>query len=271
MVITLRDIIDHMVLTNEQLERYSRQIVLPNVGVIGQEKLLRAKVLVVGAGGLGSSVLYNLAASGIGTIGIVDFDKVDLSNLHRQIIHTTIDIGKPKIQSAKEKINLLNPGVDVIAFEEKLTEQNAHKILKDFEIIVDGLDNFSDKFLVNKYCVLLNKKLVHAGVLGFEGQILTVLPNNSACLNCLFVSISNDLYQNQTCRETGVIGTCTSVISTLQANEVIKLILGIGELYTNKVLKFNALSGKFYEFNIKDISKDCTVCSSTSKDLEVKA
>jgi len=260
MVITPRDIIDHMVLTNEQLERYCRQIVLPQVGKIGQEKLLNAKVLVIGAGGLGSSVLYNLAACGVGTIGIIDFDNVELSNLHRQIIHTTMDIGKPKTQSAKEKINLLNLDVNVVSFEEKLTEQNVQSILKGFEIIVDGLDNFKDKFLVNKHCVLLNKKLVHAGVLGFEGQILTVLPGSSACLNCLLESsIQTDFYQ--TCKEIGVLGTCVNVLSTLQANEVIKLILDIGELYTNKVLKFNALSGKFYEFKIDTINKECNICN----------
>lgn len=253
-----------MVLLEKQLERYSRQIVLPQLGTNGQEKLLSAKVLVIGVGGLGSSVLYNLAACGVGTIGVVDFDSVELSNLHRQIIHTIKDIGKSKVQSAKEKINLLNPDVNVVSFEEKLTEQNIQKIFKDFEIIVDGLDNFKDKFLVNKHCVLLNKKLVHAGVLGYEGQILTVLPKNSACLNCfLESSIQADLYQ--TCKEVGVLGTCVSVLSTLQANEVIKLILDIGELYTNKVLKFNALSGKFYEFKISSISKNCDICNECAK------
>lgn len=251
-----------MLLTNEQLERYSRQMVLSGIGGIGQEKLLQSKVLVLGAGGLGSSVLYHLAASGVGNIGIVDFDKVDLSNLHRQIIHQSSDVGKPKVISAKEKINKLNPDVKVTTYEEKLDKSNIEKIEKIFsqyEIIVDGLDNFSDKFLVNEYSILLNKKLVHAGVIGFEGQALTVIPHKSACLRCYFpTNPPEDLQQN--CKEVGVLGTCVGVISTIQANEVLKLILGIGNLLTNRVLKFNALDGSFYEFKMQGKNVDCVVC-----------
>ncbi len=249
-----------MTLNDEQLERYSRQMVLPQVGGRGQEKLLSASVLVVGAGGLGSSLLYHLAACGIGTIGVVDYDKVDLSNLHRQIIHGTDDLNKPKVISAKEKINKLNPDVKVVTFEERLNKNNAEKILKDFDIVVDGLDNFTDKFLLNDSCVSLNKKLVHAGVVGFEGQILTIIPKKSACLRCYF---PNDVPQDlrQSCKEIGVLGSCVGVISALQANEVIKLILGIGEPFVNRVLKYNGLSGQFYEFKIQGMNKDCTVCS----------
>ena len=242
------------------LERYSRQIVLPEIGIEGQKKLFKSKVLVLGAGGLGSAALLYLAASGIGTIGIIDCDKVDLSNLHRQIIHNTSDLNKSKTNSAKEKINKLNPDVNVITFNEKLNKNNIENIFQDFEIIVDGLDNFSDKFLVNDYCVSLNKKLVHAGVVGFEGQILTVIPGESACLRCYFPEKEPDDFR-QSCKEIGVLGSCVGILSSLQATEVIKLILRIGKPFTDRVLKFNALDGTFYEFKIGGKNKDCLVCA----------
>jgi adenylyltransferase/sulfurtransferase len=225
-----------MTLTDEQLERYSRQMLLSGIGGVGQEKLSLSKVLVVGAGGLGSSCLLHLAAAGVGTIGIIDFDKVELSNLHRQIIHTTEDIGKPKVTSAKEKINKINPDIKVITYAERLEEKNVENILNDYEIIVDGLDNFKDKFLLNDICVKLNKKLVHAGVIGFEGQIMTIIPG-SCNLRTLFPSgIPDEL--NRSCKDVGVLGTCVGIISTLQANEVLKLALNIGEPLINKILKF---------------------------------
>jgi len=245
---------------DQQLERYSRQIVLSEIGVEGQEKLLSAKVLVLGAGGLGSAALLYLAASGIGTIGIVDYDSVDLSNLHRQVIHNSNDLQKLKVISAKEKINKLNPDVNVITFNEKLDKNNIERLFKDFDIIVDGLDNFRDKFLVNDYCVYLNKKLVHAGVIGFEGQLLTVIPGKSACLRCYFPDKEPDDFR-QNCKEIGVLGSCVGVLSTLQATEVLKLILEIGKPLTNRVLKFNALDLSFYEFKINGKNKDCKTCT----------
>ena len=248
-----------MDLTDNDLERYSRQIVLPELGISGQKKLLNSKVLVLGAGGLGAPVITYLARCGVGTLGILDYDKVELSNLHRQIIHNTLDLGKPKVISAKEKLNKINPDVNVITFEKKLDKNNIEEIFKDFEIIVDGLDNFNDKFLVNDFCVLLNKKFVHAGVVGFEGQILTVIPKESACLRCYFPKDPpSDL--RQSCKEVGVLNTCVGVLATLEANEVIKLILGIGKPLINKVLKFNALDSTFYEFKIQGKNKDCKVC-----------
>ena len=248
-----------MKLTDEKLERYSRQIVLPEINSEGQKKLASAKVLVLGAGGLGSACLFYLASSGVGTIGIVDYDRVGLSNLHRQIIHSTDDLNKSKVISAKEKLNKLNPDVRVITHETKLDKNNIEGIFCGYEIIVDGLDNFKDKFLVNDHCVSLNKKLIHAGVIGFEGQILTVIPGKSACLRCYFPSDEPDDFR-QSCKEIGVLGTCVGVLSTLQANEALKLILEIGEPYTNQVLKYNALSGKFYEFKIAGKNKNCPVC-----------
>lgn len=256
----LIDIIGFMDLTNEQLERYSRQLVLPEVGSLGQRKLLSSKVLVLGAGGLGSAVITYLARSGIGTIGIIDYDKVELSNLHRQIIHNTLDLNKPKVVSAKEKINKINPEVKLMLFEERLDKTNIEKIFQDFEIIVDGLDNFKDKFLVNEYSIRLKKKLVHAGVIGFEGQVLTIIPGESACLRCYFPDKEPTDFR-QSCKEIGVLGSCVGVIAALQATEVIKIILGIGKLLTNSVLKYNALDQTFYKFKIDGRNKNCLVCS----------
>ena len=257
-----------MNISDEELKRYSRQIVLKEIGISGQSKILNSSVLVAGAGGLGSSVIYHLAASGVGTLGIVDFDKVDISNLHRQIIHFTDDLGKPKVISGKEKINKLNPKVKVITFNERLTKDNIENIFKDFEIVVDGLDNFQDKFLINDTCIKLNKKLVHAGTIGFEGQILTVIPGKSACLRCYFPDESpGDLRQN--CREVGVLGTCVGVISTIQANEVLKLILEIGKPLTDRILKFNALDGTFYEFKSSGKNGNCVICHEHDKNLAV--
>ena len=248
-----------MKLSEEKLSRYSRQMVLSGVGGLGQKKLSEAKVLVCGAGGLGSLVLYYLAAAGVGKIGIVDYDRVALSNLHRQIIHFTEDVNKEKVFSAKEKILKLNPYVKVLCFQEKLTKENIEKTIKDFDIVVDGLDNFNDKFLLNDCCVKLCKKLVHAGVIGFEGQILTVIPGESACLRCYFSEVPKDLRQN--CKEVGILGPTVGVLSTLQASEVLKLILEIGKPLINRVLKYDALNEKFYEFKFNGDRKHCCVCA----------
>ena len=255
-----------MVLTDNKLERYTRQIVFSDVGIEGQKKLLNSKVLVVGAGGLGSACLMLLAASGIGKIGIVDYDSVELSNLHRQIIHNSSDINKPKTVSAKEKINHLNPDVSVETFNEKINEKNIETTFSDYEIIVDGLDNFNDKFLLNDYSVKLNKQFIHAGVIGFEGQVLTVIPHTSSCLRCYFSEVPSDSIQN--CKELGVLGTCVAIISSIQANEVLKLILGIGKPLTNRILKFNALTSSFYEFT-NEVKQNGNGCTCVNCNLEV--
>lgn len=240
-----------MTLSEEQLERYSRQMLLSDFGGVGQEKLLNSKVLVVGAGGLGSAVIYYLASSGVGNLGIVDFDKVELSNLHRQIVHGEKDLGKSKAKSAKEKINSINNDVKVVTYEKKLTRNNIEEIFNEYEIIVDGLDTFKDKFLVNDYAVKLNKKLVHAGAVGYEGQILTIL-NGSADLRKLFPEGIEDSEFNN-CKSFGILPTCVALISVLQANEVLKLILGIGEPMSNRILKINALQSSFKEVDIKSL------------------
>lgn len=251
-------------LSNEQLKRYARQIILPGFGADGQYKLLSAKVLVLGAGGLGSTVLLHLAASGIGKIGIVDYDKVEISNLHRQVIHFTSDIDKPKIISASEKIKNINPEVQFVTYDERLTESNIKNLFKDYEIIVDGLDNFKDKFLINDYCCKLNKKLVHAGVVGYEGQVMTVLPGKSACLRCIFPDGEPSDFR-QSCKDIGVLGACVGVIGAIQAAEVIKLITGAGDLLENRILKYNTLHSRFYEFKIAGKNSKCPLCSVKSK------
>ena len=248
-----------MELSNEQLERYSRQIVLKEVGLDGQKKLLKSSVLIVGVGGLGALALAYLSAAGVGTVGIIDYDNVETSNLHRQIIYETNDIGKKKAIVAEEKINKINPNTKVISFSEKLCKENIEDIFKNFEIVLDGLDNFPDKFLVNDYCLKLNKKLVHAGVTGFEGQILTIIPGKSSCLRCYF-PYNEPTNQGDNCKDIGVLGPVVGVISSLQCLEVIKLILGIGDLFTDKVLKYDGLKGKFYEFEVKSKNSECQIC-----------
>lgn len=238
-----------MSLTDKQINRYSRQIILSGVGGAGQEKLLSSKVLVVGAGGLGSCLLLNLASSGIGTIGIVDYDKVEISNLHRQIIHSEEDVGKLKVDSAFEKIKKTNSDIKVITYAEKISTDNIEKIFNEYEIIVDGLDNFKDKFLLNDYAVKMKKILIHAGVVGYEGQIMSIIPGNSANLRSIFPDGINDNL-NQSCKDVGVLSTCVSVISSIQANEVLKIVLKVGKPLADRVLKFNALESKFYEMEL---------------------
>jgi len=175
-----------MSFTEDQITRYSRHILLPEVGGKGQKKLSQAKVFVVGAGGLGCPVAYYLGAAGIGTIGLIDSDVVDLSNLQRQVLHHTPDVGRSKTLSAKEKIQALNPDVQVNTYEERLTSQNAREIISQYDIVIDGVDNFPAKFLINDACYMENKPLVHGGILRFEGRVMTIVPNESACYRCIF-------------------------------------------------------------------------------------
>ena len=210
-----------MGLTNEQLERYSRHILLKDVGVKGQKKICAGRVLIIGAGGLGSPAALYLAAAGVGTIGIADADTVDLSNLQRQIIHGTDDIGKPKVESARETIQALNPDVEVITYPEYLSSQNILPILEDYDFVLDGTDNFASKFLINDACVMAKKPFSHAGILRFQGQLMTVIPGESPCYRCVFKEMppKNAI---PTCREAGVIGAMAGTIGSLQALEAIK-------------------------------------------------
>lgn len=229
-----------MNLREDQIERYSRQIILPQVGGKGQERLLSAKVLIIGAGGLGSPCALYLASSGIGKIGIVDSDAVELNNLQRQILHSTCNVGKPKVESAKERLNALNPDVEVIPYQLRLTSENILSLIKDYDIIVDGSDNFPTRYLVNDACVLSAKPLSHGGIFRFDGQAITIIPGQSACYRCLFASPPPPGLV-PSCQEAGILGAVAGVIGIIQANEVLKYILRIGALLVGKLLIFNAL------------------------------
>jgi len=244
--------------TEEQIQRYSRHIILSEVGGKGQRKINGACVLVVGAGGLGSPVALYLAAAGVGKIGIIDADSVDLSNLQRQIIHHTADVGKPKVLSAQEKIFSINPDVTVIPYHGKFGVENALSLVRDYDIVVDGTDNFPAKFLINDAAVLAGKPLIHGGILRFEGQIFTILPGKSACYRCIFgAPPPSGLVP--TCQEAGVLGALAGFIGTLQATEVLKLILGIGDPLTDRILCYDALKTKLREVRVRR-NPHCAIC-----------
>ncbi len=247
-----------MEFSEAQLERYSRHIILKDVGIEGQEKLLSSKVLVIGAGGLGSPALLYLAAAGIGTIGIADGDTLDMSNLQRQIIHFTDDIGTPKVLSAKQKINQLNPDVQVETYQEMLTASNILEIIKKYDFVIDGTDNFSAKFLVNDACVLAGVPFSHGGILRFAGQTLTIVPGDSPCYRCIFLE-PPPADMVPTCSQAGVIGVIAGILGTLQANEAIKSVLGKGDLLAGRLLTFDALETKFREISVSK-NPDCKVC-----------
>ena len=248
-----------MNLRDDQIERYSRQIILPNIGGKGQEKLLNAKVLIIGAGGLGSPCALYLASAGIGKIGIVDSDAVELNNLQRQILHSTKDVGRPKVESAKDRLNAINPDVEVIPYKLRLTSENISNIIKDYDIIVDGSDNFPTRYLVNDACVIAKKPLSHGGIFRFDGQAITIVPGESACYRCLFPEPPPPGLV-PSCQEAGILGAVAGIIGTIQANEVLKYILGIGGLLTGKLLVFNALDSSFRQVKVPRDEK-CPVCS----------
>ncbi|MFQ5543592.1 MAG: ThiF family adenylyltransferase [Nitrospiria bacterium] len=247
-----------MAFTEEQLVRYSRHIILSEVGGKGQKKIGQARILVVGAGGLGSPIALYLAAAGIGTLGIIDADNVDLSNLQRQIIHHTPDIGHPKVFSVQSKVTALNPDVKVIPYQEMLTAENTLGIFKDFDYIVDGTDNFPSKFLINDGAFFSKKPLVHGGILRFDGQLLTILPNESACYRCVFPE-PPPTGLVPSCQEAGVLGALAGLIGTLQGTEVLKLILGVGHPLTDRILTYQALTTSFREIKIQK-NANCPLC-----------
>lgn len=247
-----------MAFTNEQLERYSRHIILSEVGVKGQKKLLNAKVLIIGAGGLGAPAALYLAAAGVGTIGIADMDEVDLSNLQRQVIHTTQDLGKPKVESAKETMEAINPDVTVNAYRTFVEAGNAMELIADYDFIIDGTDNFPAKFLVNDACVLSGKPFSHAGIIRFQGQLMTYVPGRGPCYRCVFKEPPPP-DAVPTCRQAGVIGAMGGVIGSLQALEAIKYIIGKGDLLTGFLLTYDALTMEFRKIRLPH-EKDCAVC-----------
>ena len=249
-----------MNLTIQQQERYARQIILKEVGVGGQLKLLSSKVLMIGAGGLGSPVAMYLAAAGIGTIGLVDPDVVELSNLQRQIIHTNHDLGRLKVVSGKETIERLNSDVEVVTYEEWINPANITDIIKDreYDFVIDATDNFPAKFLINDACVLLQKPFSHAGVRRLNGQTMTYAPGKGPCYRCVFLNPPPDITSPDS-EEKGVLGVIPGIIGSIQATEAIKYLLGIGELLTGKLLVFDAVDMEFRKVEIVARST-CQVC-----------
>jgi len=241
-------------LDHDEKLRYKRQLIMPEIGEEGQLKLKQAKVLVVGAGGLGSSILYYLTAMGVGTLGIVDADNVELSNLQRQILHNVERIGINKAQSAKETLEKLNPLTKIIEYPFKITEKNSHSLITEYDIVAAALDNLPARYLVNEACVALKKPLVEAGVSGWDGLAITVIPGKSPCYSCIFPAISNE---NR--GETGMVGCIPGVLGTIQAMEVIKIILGLGNTLANRLLVFDGLELTFSEFKMER-NINCPVC-----------
>jgi|TARA_Y100000310_G_scaffold330539_1_gene402387 adenylyltransferase/sulfurtransferase len=247
-----------MELSKEELKRYSRHLSLPEVGTQGQEKLKQSKVLIIGAGGLGCPAAIYLAAAGVGTIGIVDFDKVELSNLQRQILYTEEDIGKPKTSIIKNQLEKLNKNININIYNEKLTSKNALEIIRNYDVIIDGSDNFPTRYLVNDACFFLKKPNVYGSIFRFDGQASVFNYQNGPCYRCLKpVPPSEATIPN--CAEAGVIGVLPGIIGTIQATEAIKIILGIGDTLSGKLLVYNALSMNFKKLNLNK-NKNCPIC-----------
>ena len=245
--------------TEDQVQRYSRHIILPNIGGAGQRKLLDSKVLVIGAGGLGSPVLLYLAAAGIGTIGVVDFDKVDTSNLQRQILHTDADIDRPKVESALEHLRALNPTIEIIGHDTLLNSDNVMELMAPYDVVIDGTDNFPVRYLVNDATQFLGKPLVYGSIYQFEGQATVFMPGQEApCYRCLFPAPPPP-GTVPSCAEGGVFGVLPGVIGGIQATEAIKLITGEGETLVGRLLLYDALHMDFQEVNIR-WDADCPVC-----------
>lgn len=245
-------------LSNEEIARYSRHLILPEVGLEGQKKLKSARVLMIGTGGLGSPLGLYLAAAGIGTIGLVDFDVVDSSNLQRQIIHGTKDVGRPKIRSAEDRLKDINPNTNIEPFETRLTSENAIELFKDFDVIVDGTDNFPTRYLVNDASVLTGKPNVYGSIFRFEGQASVFHAEKGACYRCLYPEPPPPGLV-PSCAEGGVLGVLPGIVGTIQANEVIKVILDAEGILLNRLLLFDAWKMRFRELKLRK-NPDCPIC-----------
>lgn len=253
--------------SQEQLTRYARHFTLPEVGEAGQAKLLDAKVLCVGAGGLGSPVAFYLAAAGVGTLGLVDHDTVDMSNLQRQILHTNDRVGMPKVESAQMTLNALNPDVHVVQFKERLSSENVRRIIGDFDIVVNGCDNFPTRYLINDACIMAKKLLVDGSIFQFEGQVTVIDPHDGPCYRCLFPEPPPP-GAAPSCAEAGVLGVLPGLVGCMQALEVIKLILDAGRPLVGRMMHFDTLSS---EIRVLKLRKDphCLVCSDNPKITEL--
>ena len=244
---------------NEQaIHRYSRQLIMPEVGGKGQEKLTNAKVLIVGAGGLGSPAAYYLGAAGIGTLGLVDSDEVDLTNLQRQILHSEETIGWPKVDSARQKLEKLNSSISLQTYQQRVEVHNVEELIKDYDIVVDGCDNFRTRFIVNDACVLQRKPFVHGSVLRFQGQASVFKPFESACYRCILKQPPPP-GAVPSCQEAGVLGVLPGIIGLIEAIEVVKLILGVGDSLSNRLLIFDGLELKFMDVELSR-DQNCPVC-----------
>jgi molybdopterin/thiamine biosynthesis adenylyltransferase len=245
-------------LTDVQKQRYSRHLLIPEVGIEGQQKLLDARVLLIGAGGLGSPSALYLAAAGVGTLGIVDDDDVDLTNLQRQVIHNSERVGEPKVESAMRTIAALNPDVEVEPHRTRLNRDNVLDLIRDYDVIVDGADNFPTRYLLNDAAVRLRKPVVHASILGFDGQLTVFVPYEGPCYRCLYPQPPPaDLAPS--CGANGVLGVLPGIMGLLQANETIKLVIEKGEPLVGRLLLFEALSTQFTELKVRR-DAECPVC-----------
>ena len=247
-----------MGLTKEQVARYSRQLILPEIGVRGQERLLGASVLIVGAGGLGSPSALYLAAAGVGRIGLVDDDVVAPSNLHRQILHASEDVGRAKVLSAQARLRALNPDVTLDPMQERLTPDNVERMLASYALVLDGSDNVPTRYLLNDTCVRLGTPLVHAGVIGFDGQLLTVIPRASACLRCVFPEPPAP-EAIASCQDAGVLGAVAGVLGSLMAHEAVKWLVGLPGLSTDRLLVFEGMRSRFREVPVRR-DPACAAC-----------
>jgi molybdopterin/thiamine biosynthesis adenylyltransferase len=253
--------------TEEQLKRYSRQILLKEIGVEGQERLLYSKILIIGVGGLGAPAALYLAAAGVGTLGIVDGDTVDLSNLQRQIIHFTKDVGIPKADSALAKISALNPDVKVKTYREVVLAHNVRDIIRGYDFVIDGTDNFAAKFLINDACIMEKIPFSHGGILRFTGQTMTVIPGRSACYRCVFTGPPP---QNAvpTCSQAGILGAVAGMLGTIQAAEALKFVAKAGTLLTDRLLTFDALEMDFRKV-VLHRQDNCHVCGKSPTIMEL--
>ena len=245
-------------LTNDEILRYSRHLIMPEVGMEGQQKLKAAKVLCIGAGGLGSPLALYLAAAGVGTLGIVDFDVVDFTNLQRQIIHSTADVGRPKLESAAEKLKAINPFINLRTFNTRLSSENALDLFREFDIVADGTDNFPTRYLVNDACVLTGKPNVYGSIFRFEGQASVFATEQGPCYRCLYPEPPPPGLV-PSCAEGGVLGILPGLVGVMQATEAIKLILGIGDPLIGRLLLIDALGMKFRELKLRK-NPDCPAC-----------
>lgn len=245
-------------LNEDQMLRYSKQLMLKEIGIDGQKKLLNSKVLVIGAGGLGSPVLYYLACAGVGTLGLVDFDTIGISNLQRQILYSTKDIGKKKVEVAEDRLKGINPDVNIEKYSMRINVDNAKDIIKDYDIIVDATDNFQSRYIISDCSFLLRKTLVEGAVRGFEGTLFTIIPGKTPCYRCLYPSLSGSCVVTAS-NENGILGMIAGTIGSLQALEVVRLILGRGMIASGRMLYFDGFNLSFREIDIERV-KNCPLC-----------